>query len=678
MSSPHELIEHAFERLALRPGYTERLDQIQLARLLGDFIMEGRSGVIEAPTGLGKSLAALIPALAAATTGKRTAICTYTNVLAEQYWRKDLPLALELFDEADVTSAYLIGRSRYICLLSLDELAPKLVDELKATPDLLGTENEFLSLKSTTKKELRQLLPQVTVPTVCAGRACPLYDDCFYYQGRKKASEANIVITNHSVVLQDSFQAAHAAEEEGKGFLGKLDFIIIDEAHDLPGAAAGALEFELSSPKLAAVAGVSGRVERDLMGAARNAGAEAEWRRLGEEFRRTLDDVRRGLSMAKLQEHQTGILAVSPMELEDLGPIQQRKVEGKGLEEAKKCGDACREWSRRVHAMTSEWSSITRPQQETLRNAQTFVSEFGFNCQTLTLPEGVSVSYSGDGMQERIFRRDVVGVDGPLRQLLWDRIPTACLSATLAVDGNFEFFMRTTGATPDYTEILDSPFDYSTQAALYLPAKGRILDPADARKQNREGEYFHSVAQELSQIIRASGGRTLALFHSRREMEAVYLQMDRMEEFPLYMQSRAGAHREGERFKSKLEASLFGLRSFWTGFDAPGETCSVVVLVRIPFEVPIDPPALVRMGYLRSLGLDGFATYTLPMAKTMMRQGAGRLIRRNEDRGVIAILDPRLRTKPYGEEILTNLPPGMRAFEDITEALAHAAVPDRI
>jgi ATP-dependent DNA helicase DinG len=157
-------------------------------------------------------------------------------------------------------------------------------------------------------------------------------------------------------------------------------------------------------------------------------------------------------------------------------------------------------------------------------------------------------------------------------------------------------------------------------------------------------------------------------------MEAVRAHLDLGPDLPILMQTTSGVGAIGERFRELVGASLFALRSFWTGFDAPGETLSCVVLVRVPFEVPVDPPAVVRIAWLQSQGLDAFWYHTLPQAKMLMRQGAGRLIRREEDRGVIAILDPRLRSKRYGEAILANLPPEMRTFDDFLDAMAHVGL----
>jgi ATP-dependent DNA helicase DinG len=268
-----------------------------------------------------------------------------------------------------------------------------------------------------------------------------------------------------------------------------------------------------------------------------------------------------------------------------------------------------------------------------------------------------------------MLRQDLVAIAEPLRELLWNRVPYACLSATLALDDTFDFFLRTTGAEPAFQEILPTPFDFVHQAALYLPPEGLVPDPSQARRNGTEDQYHAAIARELTQIIVAAEGRTLALFHSRREMEGVIEFMNLPPELPILVQSRSGASTAGEKFVKNVHASLFALRSFWTGFDAPGDTLSCVALVRVPFEVPTDPPQIARMAYLQTLGLDAFHEHTLPQAKMLMRQGAGRLIRRDSDKGIIALLDPRLQTKRYGEEILANLPPGMRTYRDVRDAI---------
>lgn len=205
MSTALELIEKAFEVLAAKPGFIERPDQRQLALLLADMMQEDGTGAFEAPTGLGKSLASLIPAMAhALETKRRTVIATYTNVLAEQYWRKDLPLARGLFEDGgEVKAQLLMGRARYACLMAMDEHAPDLVDNFKANARI-GHESDFRTYVPKPGKELNMLWQKVISPPVCPGRLCPAYDDCFYYRARRRAEKAEIVITNHSVVIQDA------------------------------------------------------------------------------------------------------------------------------------------------------------------------------------------------------------------------------------------------------------------------------------------------------------------------------------------------------------------------------------------------------------------------------------------------------------------------------------------
>jgi ATP-dependent DNA helicase DinG len=668
------LIEGAFDALTARPGYVARPDQRQLALLLSDLIDERATGAFEAPTGLGKSLAALIPAIAhGIANGRRTVIATYTNVLAEQYWRKDLPLALALFeDSAQVRSQLLMGRSRYACLAALEEAAPELSDHVRRNAGM-GTENEFRAAVRKPARELTALWQKVASPPVCPGRLCPAYEDCYYYDARRGAEKAHVVITNHSVILQDAI--LKRAVEDGDGMLGDFDFLILDEAHDFPQAAINGLEFELSGPKLASLLGVAGRLEQSLVPLAQIAGSEVEWRRHVAQFRDAVDQAQRELGAYGASLGRGGILDAAPAEVLDHPQVKGNRAAAEAGAQA--VADAVAEASdtfvkgteRRVAEWREEIPERGRQAAEAIRSYTGYLREYGLGARTMFHPRGVAVSYVGQGAMGPLLRQDVIDLAEPLQELIWNRSPWACLSATLAIDGTFDFFRRVTGAEPAFEEVLPSPFDFASQAGLYLPKPNRIPDPTVARKEGYEDAYFHAVAQELSQIIRTCEGRTLALFHSRREMEAVYQRMDLPPELPVYTQLKYGAATIGERFKLNVHASLFALRSFWTGFDAPGETLSCVVLVRVPFEVPIDPPQIARLAYLQTQGRDAFFEHSLPNAKMLMRQGAGRLIRRAEDRGVIAILDPRVQTKRYGEEILANLPPEMRTFRDFDDAV---------
>lgn len=681
-ANPNELIERAFRALVSQPGFIERPDQLQLSLLISDCIGGESSGAFEAPTGLGKSLAALIPAIAhAILSGKRTVVATYTNVLAEQYWRKDLPLAKSLFAGEELPKAqFLIGRQRYACLSAMSELSSSEMNAYKSAATL-GIEAELRGNSRKFGRELTDLWHKMAAPPVCPGRLCNHYQQCYYYSARRGAEKANVIITNHSVVIQDALLKKASAGE--LSMLGDYDFLVIDEAHDFASAAMNSLEFELSEPKLGLMSAIATRMQTAIQPLAFEAGKPGEWNTLCDRFREEFAELQRRVG-AQTSSLGAGILRATPPELFAHPQVKARSTTSCEMaqEFAGEASSSALRFVKNAELLLAAWrreGDISQVQlddaTDAIHNYCMYLKEFAVGCHMLFAEDdgddyGVGVTYvSGGGQRATIIRRDVIGLTDPLRDLIWRQIPTVSISATLAVDGSFDFYKRMTGAEPVFEDILPSPFDFSTQAALYLPKNNSIPDPTEARKTGTEDEYFDAVALELSEIIHAAKGRTLALFHSKREMEAVHQRVVASPDHPIYMQWGASVGWVGERFKKEINSCLFAVRSFWTGFDAPGETLSCVVLVRVPFEVPVDPPAVARMAWLQTQGLEPFGAYSLPNAKMLVRQGAGRLVRTDTDRGVIALLDPRVRTKNYGDEILRNLPSGMPCFDNIEEAL---------
>ncbi|RYG33387.1 ATP-dependent DNA helicase [bacterium] len=654
------MVERAFRRLWTRPGYVERSDQLQLALLICDMIGSSTPSAFEAPTGLGKSLAALLPALAHATLSeRRIAISTYTNVLAEQYWTKDLPLALSLMEEEAPeasTARFLIGRSRYVCKAALQGQPDSIQHAVAMTER--GTETEFRRLSPVQGREASTLWSLIQVPPVCPARACPFYDECYYYGARRSVENAKVVITNHSVLVTHGIMSS--VDEEAKGLLGKLDHIIVDEAHDFAGAAQNGLEFDVNVRALGTAISIAARTSLNLPQ------MESAYDRL----KNGLESVSRRLEARSL-ELPEGILTAVPQEVMDHPAVMSLKSEVAlpaavaTVEEIEKAVE------RFLDAAELRLAGADMAAIDSTRNYIRWLNDFRDSCGRVFHPEGVAVSYVGpDGDGSRI-RLDTVGLAEPLKRILWDRIPSILMSATLAVDNEFGFLERMTGFHAEYSEIMPSPFDHARDSCLYLPTRGKIPDPSQARADKSEPTYWSAVAGELTEVIETLGGGVLALFHSRREMEEVARRMRLPQSLKLFVQPKAGALATGERFKSEMNASLFGLRSFWTGFDAPGNTLRCVVLVRIPFEVPIDPPQLTRLAWMSTQGMDPFREHTLPTAKMTMRQGMGRLLRRAGDQGIVAILDPRLHTKRYGEEILLNFPEDMRRFNDLADAMGY-------
>ena len=653
-----------------------------MALTLGDLIEEGKSGIFEAPTGLGKSLAALIPAIAnAISTNQRTVIATYTNVLAEQYWQKDLPFALGIFKELgmpEVRTGMLMGRQRYVCEIALNDHIPS-VAAMYLPMAKVGNESEFRRMSGLPPRQVSAHWSKIAVPPVCPGRFCEAYERCLYYRARRQASKAKVVITNHSVVIQDALMKSMPDSE---GLLGDYDFLILDEVHDFPSAAQNGLEFEVSSGKMTSLAGIAKRMESAIKPVVERLGEQDRLTDAVEDLQRELTDCQFSLRELNLTLANAAILEIAPSELLEHPEVNRRRTKdiqsAKFLTERlkKACDSFVNSVDRVVETCRSKDPDSVEKVGETIQNYRGYITEFGAGASSMFEPKGVAVTYSGRSGQDAILRQDIVDLSGPLKELIWERGAYACMSGTLCVDGNFEFFKSVTGATPDFEEVFPSAFDYGTSAGLYLPKLKRIPDPSEARKSGTESAYFRAVAEVLTEIISAVGGKTLALFHSRREMEEVARLLQLPEHLPILVQAPSGVSAIGEKFIARRESSLLGLRSFWTGFDAPGETLSCVVLVRIPFEVPIDPPQIARLAYLQSQGRNAFTYHTLPLAKMMMRQGAGRLLRRSDDRGLVAIIDPRVRSKQYGEDILDNLPPGMRVFDDIGDAVGYVGLAD--
>lgn len=694
MTEARVLVEKAFQTLRSRPGFTDREFQYQLALLMFDLIEDGTMGAIEAPTGIGKSLACLIPAIAHALTGKKVVIATYTNILAEQYAQKDLPFALSLFEEKLIPEpAFLVGRQRYVCLSALRETTqgsnpvnPTSFDApRRAVVECeYGMEKEFKTVfqrAGITQQKVNKLWTASVTPPACAGRMCPDYSACFYYRMRDAAQKSNLIITNHSVVIQDCLMKQNQDEEseqDSAGLIGFPDAILLDEAHDFPQAAMSGLEFTLDIHKVEQLKSAAARIDHQL--AVASANFPAQLRKFPAKKR--LDDalaaVQSELSLLNPSVNHGVALASEPGEWLEHPALKERTnrmVEAACSRIADSVQTACKLFLKEVDDKIEGWvqegastDGDAKRLSALILNQTLFMKQISKGCQSFASPPAGDLSWvasepDGTGHFSACLRCDVVDLAPQLKELLWHRVPVITISATLAIDGAFDFFEGLTGFKGSFEEILPSPFDFPNQAALYLPKEGSVPDPSQSRGEGQV-VYYQSLAREIGQIIRAMEGRTLVLFHSRKEMEEVYKLMDLPPELSLLIQPRTSASIVGQAFKDNISSSLFAVRSFWTGFDAPGETLSCVVLTRIPFEVPVVPSQIARSVMLSLEGKDPFQYHSLSQAKMMIRQGSGRLIRNESDFGLICLLDPRVKTKRYGESILENLPPGLKCIRD--------------
>jgi len=694
------VINEALNRLEAREGFEARPVQRQMAAFIAECLQAGQTACIEAPTGVGKSLGALIPLIAwILAMGNRVVVSTYTNVLAEQYWRKDLPLALELFGEAgrELKTQLVMGRSRYACIDRIygregNALEPALLRFLKEWVPLAqeGIESElapFLRRKGVPEGLTRDLWRQIATPPACRARACPHYASCFYYRQRRAAASAQLLITNHSVVLTDALLKANGAE----GLLDEYDWLLVDEAHDLPEAARSALEFELSPETLEEIirnaSSLSHQIANALEGEQRpdallNAIAE-----LVQILARGCHAAVAPLNMADIPS-EGRIVAIAPPDLmadesvqkasrTDWLPAMQAVVESLQGELRRFYSEIKRELKHHRLQMSDRQYEAVR---EAVNQYASWFRNLYMGLNLLVNPvEGVSwVEATPMGWRACC---QPLEVGSWLAEHLWSRQPATLMSATLTIDGSFDFFLRQVGLS-EGTRTLRLPpvFDYARQCALYLPPRGALPPPPRSAHAHDAPAYYRAIAEQLAEILRATRGRALVLFTSRAEMEAVRDALPPMPQLRLMVQGDGANADLSQRFREDTESVLFGLRSFWTGFDAPGETLSCVVLVRIPFEVPVSPPQVARHALLRWRGEDPFESWTLPLAKQQVRQGVGRLIRRADDRGVICLLDARIHTRPYGKQILANLPPDIpihSRIEDAVQVLNHAPPLDK-
>jgi ATP-dependent DNA helicase DinG len=454
-----------FARLEAREGFEARPVQREMANFIADCLQHGQTACIEAPTGVGKSLGALIPLIAwVLTTGKRVVISTYTNVLAEQYWRKDLPLALELFGEASqqVRTQLVMGRARYACIDRIygresSMLEPALVRFLRewVTVAQEGVESElapFLRRKAVPEGLLRDLWRQIATPPACRARTCPYYANCFYYRQRRAAANAQLIVTNHSVVLTDALLKASGAD----GLLDNYDWLLVDEAHDLPEAARSALEFELSQAAIAPLNAVEIPPEGCIL----------------------------AINPPELAEDEAVRKAARP----DWLPMMQAVVES--------LQSQLRQFYTEIKRELKPYrAQMSERQYEAVREAvNQYASWFrnlykGLN-QLVNPSEGVSWVEATPKGWRACYQPLEVG--SWLAAHLWSQQPAILMSATLTIDGSFDFFLRQVGLSEAIRTLRLPPvFDYARQCALYLPPRGAL--PAPGRDAQLRGAGADSV-----------------------------------------------------------------------------------------------------------------------------------------------------------------------------------------
>ena len=624
------------------PGFRPRPQQLEMARRIAAAIAGNRALVTEAGTGTGKTFAYLAPALLS---GGKVIVSTGTKTLQDQLFNRDLPTVRDAL-KVGATIALLKGRANYVCPYHLERAmsAGRLASREEAAH--LRKIARFAERTRTGDKAECIDVPEDSGAWVqatstrenCLGQECPNVKECFVLAARQDALTADVVVVNHHLFFADVM-----LKDEGMGeLLPACNTIIFDEAHQLPEVAGLFFGESVSTSQVIELA-------RDTRNEA--VVAAKDYPPL-QEAAQALDKAARDLRLAVKGENQR--LPAARLESEAAfddalqGLAAAIKELGRHLETQAERGEGLANCLRRTQELAlalQRWRSGsgegTGGADDVVKWVEVYSQAMSLNLTPLDIAP--------------IFQRQMEGH------------PRAWIfaSATLAVGSNFSHYCGELGLAEADTAVWGSPFDYEKNALLYAPPG--MPDPNSAF-------YQEAVAEAAWPAIRASGGRAFVLCTSLRAMRRIRellqekLAADGLD-LPLLMQGEGSRTELLERFRFLGNAILVASQSFWEGVDVRGEALSLVVIDKLPFAPPDDPVLSARIDRLRAAGRNPFMEYQLPRAVINMKQGSGRLIRDEDDRGVLMICDPRLTGKPYGKSIWRSLPP-MRRTRDVIEVEA--------
>lgn len=610
-------------------GFAPRPQQQAMAEAVAQALEERALLITEAGTGTGKTYAYLVPALLA---GKKVIISTGTRNLQDQLFHRDLPVVRAALG-VPLGVALLKGRANYLCHYRLEASLAEgrfrsraQADELQRIHAWAGRTRSGDIAELSDISEDSPIWPHVTsTADNCLGQECPRLSQCHVMKARRAALEADMVVINHHLLFADM-----ALREDGFGeLLPGADAFILDEAHQLPEVAANFFGLSLSSRQLLELA--RDTALEQMREAADMAGLRETAQRLEhavQECRLALGREARRAAWKEVAGDTAVVRAMNALDqtLEALqSALKPAAPRGKGL-------DNC--WQR-SRALLERLRLLMEPgADDAIHWFETYTQAFTLNLTPLDVAE--------------TFHSHL------------DAQPRAWIftSATLAVGDSFEHFAAQLGLHDARTQRLDSPFDFARNALLYIP--GAMPDP-------NEASYTAAVVDAALPVLKASRGRAFLLFTSHRALKQAARRLEGRLTYPLLVQGSAPRNELLERFRAHGNAVLLGTSSFWEGVDVRGEALSCVIIDKLPFAAPGDPLLQARLDALARRGGNPFMDYQLPSAVLALKQGAGRLIRDVNDRGVLVLCDPRLFSKPYGRVFLDSLPPmpRTRRLEDV-------------
>jgi len=610
--------------------YRVRSQQLEMARSISAAIEKHEILVAEAGTGTGKTYAYLAPALLA---GGKVIISTGTKTLQDQLFFRDIPAMRDAL-KVPVTIAMLKGRANYVCHLHLERAKNEGRFMTRDDSVYLAKIEKFAKRSDSGDKSALSEVPEnagiwayvTSTRENCLGQDCPQHKDCFVMEARKRAQSADVVVVNHHLFFADVMLRDEGVAE----LLPASNTVIFDEAHQLPETASLFFGENLSTSQLLELAHDA---HAEGMVSAKDFAQLPEGAAALEKAARDLrlvfpqDSVRLPLAGAQGMRGFADALAEVKTNLDALNKLLESQAErSPGLEN-------CWQRGTQYAAQLKRW--MDEENNGSVRWVEVFNRAMQLNATPLSIAE--------------IFRKQI---DDHTRAWIFT-------SATLAVKKDFSHYQSQMGLLEAATAFWDSPFDYENQAVLYSPQG--LPEP------NSSG-YTEAVVAAALPVIKASGGRAFLLCTSLRAMrEAHELLKEAFEKeglaFPLLLQGEGTRTELLERFRHLGNAVLVASQSFWEGVDVRGSALSLVIIDKLPFSPPNDPVLAARIEKINQEGRNAFMEYQLPHAVITLKQGAGRLIRDETDRGVLMICDPRLLTKQYGRRIWQSLPPMKRTRE---------------